>query len=187
MSSHHIVKEDQEPALIVTSMSDFSAEYLGQLLEWSPTLICTQEIAEQFVREGVKVDMVFAKDDYVFSQEQTKVLPIETSFLGDSLNYLLAHRYKAVNIICDALDPEIMDFVDKLNIVLFAEGKRYVFVQGRYEKWKPANEKIYVDETLLLNYSGLEKCGSNVFVTQKDGFFNLEGPSAQHFCIGEDL
>ena len=39
MSSHHIVKEKQEPALYIHQLGDFNEEFLGQLLEWSPTVI----------------------------------------------------------------------------------------------------------------------------------------------------
>jgi thiamine pyrophosphokinase len=35
MSSHHIVRDDQEPALIIANGAACSAELLGQLLEWS--------------------------------------------------------------------------------------------------------------------------------------------------------
>jgi thiamine pyrophosphokinase len=36
MSSHHFVKELQEPALIIAHGEECSAELLGQLLEWEP-------------------------------------------------------------------------------------------------------------------------------------------------------
>ncbi|MFD2144372.1 hypothetical protein [Mucilaginibacter antarcticus] len=39
MSSHHIVREKQEPALLVLGLDGFDEEQLGQLLEWSPTLM----------------------------------------------------------------------------------------------------------------------------------------------------
>lgn len=37
MSSHHIVRDDQEPALIIANGAACSSELLGQLLEWSPS------------------------------------------------------------------------------------------------------------------------------------------------------
>ena len=41
MSSHHIVRDDQEPALIITNGASCSEEELiGQLLEWSPFSDC---------------------------------------------------------------------------------------------------------------------------------------------------
>ena len=46
MSSHHIVREKQEPALLVLGLDDFPDELLGQLLEWSPTVIVTADTVE---------------------------------------------------------------------------------------------------------------------------------------------
>ena len=39
MSSHHIARDDQEPALIIANGEMCSQELLGQLLEWSPLVI----------------------------------------------------------------------------------------------------------------------------------------------------
>jgi thiamine pyrophosphokinase len=58
MSSHHIVREKQEPALLVLGMDNFSDELLGQLLEWSPTVIATEIMAEKLNANGIKIDCV---------------------------------------------------------------------------------------------------------------------------------
>ena len=39
MSSHHIVRDDQEPALIIANGEACSMELLNQLLEWNPLVI----------------------------------------------------------------------------------------------------------------------------------------------------
>ena len=39
MSSHHIVRERQEPALLITDVYSIDPELVGQLLEWSLSLI----------------------------------------------------------------------------------------------------------------------------------------------------
>jgi thiamine pyrophosphokinase len=39
MSSHHIVRDDQEPALIIANGASCNPELLGQLLEWSPLVV----------------------------------------------------------------------------------------------------------------------------------------------------
>jgi thiamine pyrophosphokinase len=62
MSSHHIVREKQEPALLVLSLTDFSFELLGQLLEWSPTLIAITETAIQLHENQIKVDWLIANE-----------------------------------------------------------------------------------------------------------------------------
>ncbi|MEB0250004.1 thiamine pyrophosphokinase, partial [Mucilaginibacter sp. 5B2] len=62
MSSHHIVREKQEPALLLLSLDNFSEELLGQLLEWSPTVIATPLIAEQMNSYEIKIDIIVADE-----------------------------------------------------------------------------------------------------------------------------
>jgi hypothetical protein len=50
MSSHHIVKEKQEPALYIHHFGNFDEEYLGQLLEWSPTLLVATNSGKYQIR-----------------------------------------------------------------------------------------------------------------------------------------
>jgi hypothetical protein len=40
MSSHHFVRDQQEPALLILALEAFTYDSLGELLEWVPTVIC---------------------------------------------------------------------------------------------------------------------------------------------------
>ncbi len=75
MSSHHIVREKQEPALIILSTQNFEEEYLGQLLEWSPTVIVAESIIEQVQSLGIKIDIIVSKNiNYQSTQENVKLI-----------------------------------------------------------------------------------------------------------------
>jgi thiamine pyrophosphokinase len=99
MSSHHIVREKQEPALLVLGLDDFSDEMLGQLLEWSPTLITTPLTAEQINSQGIKVDMIIADDADLNLQEDVKLIKAANTPIKAALDFLLENDYKAVNIV----------------------------------------------------------------------------------------
>jgi len=58
MSSHHIVRDDQEPALIIANGEACSYELLGQLLEWSPFVIVLDSAMERALELGIKVDVL---------------------------------------------------------------------------------------------------------------------------------
>ena len=47
MSSHHIVRDDQERALIIGNGQACSKELMGQLLEWSPLVIVLDSAIER--------------------------------------------------------------------------------------------------------------------------------------------
>ena len=74
MSSHHIVRENQEPALLVEDFHALSDEYLGQLLEWSPTLITTTNMLNNFLTQEIKVDMVYGNES-ITAQAEIKTIP----------------------------------------------------------------------------------------------------------------
>jgi thiamine pyrophosphokinase len=79
MSSHHIVRDDQEPALIIANGAACSDELLGQLLEWSPLVVVLDSAMERVVELGIKVDVLLGDFDRGFDANYYKVThyPIE--------------------------------------------------------------------------------------------------------------
>src|ERR1700761_3919385 len=105
MSSHHIVREKQEPALLVLGMDTFSGELLGQLLEWSPTIVATELTAEQFIAQDIKVDLVVGNSSSDQAQSNTNYLPIKNNdVIGSAFEFLLDSNYGAVNVVTDDFD-----------------------------------------------------------------------------------
>lgn len=54
MSSHHIIREDQEPALIIANGESCSLELLEQLLEWSPYVLVLDGALHRVIDLGIK-------------------------------------------------------------------------------------------------------------------------------------
>jgi len=187
MSSHHIVKEDQEPALIVESVTDLDTEYIGQLLEWSPTVFTNDYTIDFFLADDIKVDVVFTNQSNVYAQEQIKRIPVQQGFISDALQYLVENHYKAVNIICNEIPDIVFAFCKQINIVLFIAGKRYVFVECEYKKWKQKGDKIFVREDRLKSLFGIQKIARNIFITEQDGFIHLAFNTAEFVWIGEEI
>ncbi len=146
MSSHHIVREKQEPALVILSLENFDDEDLGQLLEWSPTLIATLPVAEQLVVYGIKVDLIIADLVDGFGQSDVKCIPLNNqSELKAGLDYLLAQGYPAVNIITDHLEPNVFtEYINLINLVIFHQGKKIYAITSGFSKWRPAGEIVEV-------------------------------------------
>lgn len=182
MSSHHIVRENQEPALIMASIDALDEENVGQLLEWSPTILTNDHTLDFLLARGIKVDVLFTAQQDAPVQEQIKLQPIAVDFIVEALEYLVAHHYKAVNVVCDSVHPAFFRFAASINLVVFAAGKRMAFVQHDFEKWKPKGERIYVEESRLKSLVGLRKVTDDVFETEQDGFFYL-GFNTDDFVI----
>jgi thiamine pyrophosphokinase len=69
MSSHHIVRDDQEPALIIANGAACSQELMGQLLEWSPRIIALDSAIDRVAALGIKVDVVLGDFDRDFNPQ----------------------------------------------------------------------------------------------------------------------
>lgn len=176
MSSHHVVREKQEPALLVLGMDSFDDELLGQLLEWSPTVIVTQNTAEKVHAWGIKIDCVISTDNIEGLQSDIKWLPAGTDTLTEAaLKYLITNNYPAVNIITDDVQlKDVMYFADKINLVIFSAGKKIYAVNSGFTKWKPTGEVIeLLAHPNELHTGGLESINNNCYKTTHDGFFSL--------------
>ena len=63
MSSHHIVREKQEPALIIANGEACSFDLLGQLLEWSPFVVVLDQAIHRVIELGIKIDVLLGDFD----------------------------------------------------------------------------------------------------------------------------
>ena len=63
MSSHHFVRDKQEPALIIANGDECSNEVLNQLLEWNPFVLVLDGALDRVLMKGIKVDAVIGDFD----------------------------------------------------------------------------------------------------------------------------
>jgi thiamine pyrophosphokinase len=177
MSSHHIVREKQEPALLVLGLHNFPGELFGQLLEWSPTVIVTEQTAEQVNSFGIKIDWIISDQPYDALQSDIKLMPPGADEPAEAaLKYLVTHGYPAVNIVADDLQlKDFLFFIDKISMVIFNGNQKIYAVSSGFSKWKPAGEVIeLLSGPSQFHASGLENLEQHRYITTHDGFFSLQ-------------
>jgi thiamine pyrophosphokinase len=154
MSSHHIVKEGQEPALIIANGESCSTELLGQLLEWSPFVVVLDGAINRVLELGIKIDVLLgdfdSKNQAVEQiQHQQKIEIIHTpdqnkTDLQKGIEFLIARGFYAVNIIwatgrrADHNLSNITDIVrykKQINIVLHDDYSKIFQLTKKYQKW----------------------------------------------------
>ncbi|KIO76480.1 thiamine pyrophosphokinase [Pedobacter lusitanus] len=174
MSSHHIVREKQEPALYIHNLGNFDEEYLGQILEWSPTLVVNSAIYEKVISLGLKVDVVLNAADGLVPQENTKSIIGPGDDYNTVLNYLISEKYPAVNIIDDqkALS-DLAFYLPKINIVLFTATEKSYAVKTGFSVWKPAGSIFLIDVVSYFEATNLMQKEEREFEVVKDGFVEL--------------
>jgi thiamine pyrophosphokinase len=161
MSSHHIVRDDQEPALIIANGASCSFELLGQLLEWSPVVVVLDNAIDRVLQLDIKVDVLLGDFDGDFDPEiyKEKQYPLEIvhgpnqekTDLEKALDYLVEKGHKAVNIVWAtgkradhtlANITSIVSYRDKIKIVIIDDHSKIFLLPKRFEKWYTANTPI---------------------------------------------
>lgn len=161
MSSHHIVRDDQEPALIIANGAACSEELLGQLLEWSPLVIVLDSAIERVLELGIKVDVLLGDFDRGFDAAHyaEKQYPIEIVYRPDqnktdlekAFDYLIEKGHKAANVVwatgrrADHTVTNITNIVryrDQLKIVILDDHSKVFLLPKRFEKWYTADTPI---------------------------------------------
>ncbi len=161
MSSHHIVRDDQEPALIIANGAACSMELLNQLLEWSPLVIVLDSAIDRVLELGIKVDVLLGDFDRGFQPEEylEKQYPLEIVYapnqdktdLEKAFDYLIEKGHKAVNVIwatgkrADHTITNITNIVayrNQLKIVVLDDHSKVFLLPQKYEKWYTATTTI---------------------------------------------
>jgi thiamine pyrophosphokinase len=161
LSSHHIVRENQEPALVIANGEACSAELLGQLLEWSPYVVVLDGAMHRALDLGIKVDALLGDFDREFNPEEVlRHQPdVEIAYTPDqdktdlekAFDFLLSRGHRAANVVwatgrrADHTITNLTGLVayrDRLAITLFDDYSRVFLLPRTFEKWYPAGTPL---------------------------------------------
>ncbi len=154
MSSHHIVRDDQEPALIIANGESCSQELMNQLLEWSPYIVVLDAAIERVLELNIKVDVIIGDFDrnfdptiYYEKQYPLEIVHIEdqnSTDLEKAFDFLIQKGMKAVNVIwatgkrADHTFTNITTipkYYDKLKIVILDDYSKIYRTPNTFKKW----------------------------------------------------
>lgn len=194
MSSHHIVRENQEPALLIANAHAISYEKIQELLEWMPTVVVLSSQVETVMAWGIKIDVVITPlaemvqwRDRLMDQTPIRVItynpgddPMQTAFY-----FLSASKAAAVNCLIRSKDDlsKINSFAD-LDVEALVDNTLWSWMKhGHFEKWYPAGITLYLFPEELK--SEFKEFTSGSYKITKDGIVRFN--STQPFWIGEEL
>jgi hypothetical protein len=150
MSSHHFVKEGQEPALFILGPAMLSD--LHPLLEWSPLVIVHETMLEEALRWGIKIDAVVTEKDTRHLTDQldvqgpVKILSTEKSALKTGFRFLKSIGQSAVAIAVQDPITVLEDAAvsaDDLQVTVIAAAVKWSLIRtGVFIKWFPEKTPI---------------------------------------------
>jgi len=154
VSSHHIVREGQEPALIIANGEACNIELLNQLLEWSPFVLVLDGAIHRVLELGIKIDAVLGDFDRAIQIEEIMKdqKPVEIIHTPDQnktdlhkgIEFLISRNFSAVNIVwatgrrADHTLSNLTDMVrykNKINMVMYDDYSKIYLLPRQYRKW----------------------------------------------------
>lgn len=161
MSSHHIVRDDQEPALIIANGEACSLELMNQLLEWNPLVIVLDSAIKRVIELNIKIDVLIGDFDREFDAMKYKELqyPIDIIHIKDqnstdlekAFKFLINRNIPMVNVIWATgkrMDHTLGNvtclpkYNDSLKIVILDDYSRIFLLPKTFKKW-------YTKDTIL--------------------------------------
>lgn len=154
MSSHHIVRDEQEPALLIANGAACDPELMGQLLEWSPTVVVLDSAIWRVLDLDIKVDVLLGDFDRDLDLDaiRQRQYPIEIipapdqnkTDLEKGIELLIERGYPAVNIVWATgrrADhtinnlTSIVRYKTQIQIVVFDDHSKVFPLRGTFRKW----------------------------------------------------
>jgi thiamine pyrophosphokinase len=161
LSSHHIVRDKQEPALIIANGQSCSDALLGDLLEWSPYILVLDSAIHRVLKKGIKIDALLGDFDNELDTEEIRLLqqPLDVIHTPDQdktdlekgIEYLAGLGHRSANIIwAGGLRSDhnlnnlssIVKYKKNIDLVMIDDWSRIYCLPEKFEKWYAAGTSL---------------------------------------------
>jgi thiamine pyrophosphokinase len=187
MSSHHIVRDAQEPALIIAN-THLSYETIGQLLEWSPVVVVTENCLETVLTWDIKIDKIVCQDihyQHVYTislhQQPLEIWQIANTnpidFVHLALQKLIQKGHEAVSIIEENFTPkDFLQYIEKAELIVYHNYTKGYFVKrGIFKKWVTAGTVFYFPEKeIIQEIFNLEQIDAQAYKAPQTGVMSFQ-------------
>jgi hypothetical protein len=197
MSSHHFVREGQEPALILGDA--FSQDHIAPLLEWAPVVITLPPAINSVLGCKMKTDVVIASDSR--EEEITKrfefQMPVRvltsrpSDALAAAIDYIIQSGNHQANLWvadAEASFDAIRKYSDKISISIIDDKAKWSAIQsGKFRKWFPihAAVRFHADAQLLVSNGIISQEKDEIRVVE-DGILEISSDRLFWVCEAID-
>jgi thiamine pyrophosphokinase len=162
MSSHHIVQDNQEPALIIANGADCSDALLQQLMEWSPYVLALDGAAHRLLERKVRFDAWLGDFDSGVGIDEERMAamgPIERVYAEDQdktdlhkgIEFLISKGHSAANILwatgrrADHTFNNLATlwrYHDQITLSILDDHSRVYPMGKQFKKWYPGGTQL---------------------------------------------
>lgn len=178
MSSHHIIRDEQEPPIFVFQIND-NWEQLSEILGWSPILLVNPLLKDTFELRQIKVDG-FLIENFTNSNFDKMNFVYQDLQLVDSLvKWIVSKKITALNIFCN--NHVMMDLFQLLKnksvnipFIFFTENGKFILKpNSKFKKWYPEKFEIDILNEDIKIIKNLKQVKDGYSV-ERDGFVIIE-------------
>lgn len=171
MSSHHFVRENQEPGLYIDEWFPSATELLEQLSQWAPKIIVHEHVLNEVLETGTKIDVVLYIKDKELVEEKTRFqFPIELAEAKPSfeanIRFIEQQYINRIHII-SAKTPEEITFETESKLTFFNSTNSFFKIENGFEKWMAKDDVFEIMEN-----------GTKEKLVGNDAIFRFEGNAA---------
>jgi thiamine pyrophosphokinase len=177
MSSHHVIRDEQEPPVLIFQLNENWQEVV-ELLGWSPLVLINPDLKDFFDSQQTKFDA------FLINQEENDVvsgkdLVYKSANIAVSLlSWLEKKKFTALNIfstynLMRSMFDELIHLGLSIPFVFFTEQGKFNMVPAhKFKKWYPKGHEVTIlneDIVKLDNLKRQEDC----FQVENDGFIQI--------------
>ncbi len=178
MSSHHIIRDEQEPPVLVFQLNE-NWQQLSEILGWSPILLIMPELKDIFELNQTKIDGYLIEKNEEISIGEKDLVYNNLQLLESLLNWTSKKKYTALNIFCD--DSIMLELFQKLKtlptsipFIFFTEKGKYILKpNSNFKKWYPESFEIEIVNDDIVIIENLKR-EQDRYRVQQEGFVRIE-------------
>lgn len=208
MSSHHIIRDNQEAAVFISSFHQEQLPTLDGALEWSPIVVATEATFQELNRMGKKIDVLICERTFVNVNSRIIQLqhPLEIIYTSDQspilqlgITCLIKKKTPGIYLFSDISVKEFITLCNHhidIPIVLFNNGIRYSMIKKtNFEKWYAPGTEIHLiksseNEEIRITYPDRKSMlaiteAHSIFILTDEGLYQISGEKP--FVLGEKI
>lgn len=194
MSSHHFVKEGQEPSVWVIGNS-YSEEVLGTLLEWSPKVIASIDAADKLFSLQIKIDqIIIPEEDWMKKDFYTALYPLEWTVYPDVQRYMLdtMQKFDSAFYFVGLSNEVIQQYFEQSPLSIrhqmigISENHKWICPLSAWSKWFSKDKTFHLTGNIEdWEISGEIEIHGQQIISKKDQLIQFQNKKSN--CIVEEI
>lgn len=178
MSSHHIIRDEQEPPVLVFEIND-NWQQLSEILGWSPILLVSPLLKDTFELRQTKIDGYLIEENSGADIGEKDLVYNDSQLVESLLNWINTKECTALYVFCN--DSVMMELFQQLKtkslsipFIFFTENGKYILKpNSSFKKWYPEKFEIDIVNDDIKHVKNLKQEKDSYWV-ETEGFVTIE-------------